>query len=170
MSNSNKSNDQQMENFNLLVVDDEKEMCESIELLLNDSFKNLNLSFAYNGQDALELIKKQKFLLVITDLNMPMMNGIRMIENISSLPREQHPNHILVLSGYLEETEYQGLIKKVNYMSKPFPPNHLINFIQRMFDKYNKQKDELNGQTSAMSDEEKILIDGLEKMLTSKIS
>ncbi len=60
--------------MNILVVDDSKEILEALELLLAD--KNMTLHTASDSRLALELFEKNKFDLIITDINMPVMSGI----------------------------------------------------------------------------------------------
>ena len=73
------------DNKRILVVDDE----EQVVSVLRDSLRKLGQDYeivtAQNGYDALEVVKKTSFDLVITDLKMPGMNGLELTEAIHTL-------------------------------------------------------------------------------------
>lgn len=83
--------------LNILIVDDEKEITEALKLLLEKIF--LNCHIANNGLEALKLYEKNKYDIVLTDINMPKMNGIELSRAIKSRNSNQC---ILVLSGYID--------------------------------------------------------------------
>ncbi|MDA0782376.1 MAG: response regulator [Rickettsiales bacterium] len=60
-----------------LVVDDSKTMCEMVSLTLKE--KGFDTVVAYDGEQAVEAVGKDKFDLVVTDINMPNMDGIELI-------------------------------------------------------------------------------------------
>lgn len=83
----------------ILIVDDEK----AIRDLLSEFLKSLGLrvSKAEDGVDALEMLKKHKVDLVLSDINMPRMNGIELLKKV----REKYPDtrRILITSYDVEE-------------------------------------------------------------------
>ena len=79
--------------YNILVCDDEKEITDAIEIYLSQ--EGYRVLKAYNGKQALEIMKKEEIHLLIIDLMMPEMDGIHAILEIrktSSIP-------IIVLSA-----------------------------------------------------------------------
>ena len=86
--------------ISILFVEDDKSIAKEMELLLNEIF--VNIEVAYNGIEALEKYNSfykqnnQYFDLIITDIQMPKMNGIELIKDIY----KQNPNQkIIVLSA-----------------------------------------------------------------------
>lgn len=89
-----------MENFNILFVDDEENVLKSyIRIFLNEPIK---IYVADNGVDALKLFSTRDLDLIITDIKMPDMHGIELIEKIrtrgSSVP-------IIIYSAYAKMKE-----------------------------------------------------------------
>lgn len=60
-----------------LIVDDSKTMCEMVSITLQD--KGFETVVAYDGEEAVEAVEKGKFNLIVTDINMPNMDGIELI-------------------------------------------------------------------------------------------
>lgn len=84
----------------VLIVEDEPAIARSIQILisqLSDSFSVIGM--AYNGADGLELIKKEKPQVVFSDIRMPFLSGLEMIEETMKLGI---PCQFIILSGYSE--------------------------------------------------------------------
>ncbi len=103
--------------------------------------------FALSGNEALEIIKNRKIHVVLSDLNMPVMNGIELLKTV----KKTHPDIIrLVLSGNSESQTVLNAINDGNilrYISKPWDDIELINIIKQAFELYNlkqEKKDLLN--------------------------
>ncbi|MFZ2192698.1 MAG: response regulator [Candidatus Moraniibacteriota bacterium] len=72
-----------MEIRKILVVEDERAIAKAMELKLN--FSGFKASVAYNGLEALEILKKEKFDLIIVDLIMPKLDGFGTMRAIKEL-------------------------------------------------------------------------------------
>lgn len=82
---------------NILFVDDETFSLKMIKRVFLD--KPYNLFFATNGKEALEILSKQEIKVVITDLEMPELNGTALIE----LMQKTYPNIVkIILSGNID--------------------------------------------------------------------
>lgn len=108
--------------LNILIVEDDKELNESLKDLLETFFKAVDVS--KDGLEALNKYKMNRYDIVLTDINMPKMNGIELAKEIRILNYEQC---ILVLSAYIDDfvidlidIGIQGLILK------PFETNKFI--------------------------------------------
>ena len=104
--------------YNILVCDDEKEITDAIEIYLSQ--EGYRVLKAYNGKQALEIMKKEEIHLLIIDLMMPEMDGIHAILEIrktSSIP-------IIVLSAKSQDADkILGLnVGADDYVTKPFNP------------------------------------------------
>ena len=106
----------------ILVCDDDKEMVEAIEIYLTqDGHQVLE---AYDGIEAVEILKKESVDLLIMDIMMPRMDGIRATLKI----REKHNIPIIILSAKSEDADkILGLnIGADDYITKPFNPLELV--------------------------------------------
>ncbi len=106
---------------NILVCDDDKEIVEAIEIYLSQD--GYQIYKAYNGQQAIDLLQKEEIHLLIMDIMMPKLDGIRAtlkIREYSSIP-------IIMLSAKSEDTDkILGLnIGADDYITKPFNPLEL---------------------------------------------
>lgn len=106
----------------ILVCDDDKEIVEAIEIYLTqDGHQVLE---AYDGIEAVEILKKESVDLLIMDIMMPRMDGIRATLKI----REKHNIPIIILSAKSEDADkILGLnIGTDDYITKPFNPLELV--------------------------------------------
>ncbi|MDC0933255.1 response regulator [Arcobacteraceae bacterium] len=102
--------------ISILLVDDNKDTQEYMSFLLQEECKELIL--AYDGIEGISKFKKYKPDLIITDLNMPQMNGITMSKKIKKIDFNQP---IILLTGYGDLSELQEAINVgLNaFISKP---------------------------------------------------
>lgn len=106
----------------ILVCDDDKEIVEAIEIYLTqDGHQVLE---AYDGIEAVEILKKESVDLLIMDIMMPRMDGIRATLKI----REKHNIPIIILFAKSEDADkILGLnIGADDYITKPFNPLELV--------------------------------------------
>lgn len=106
---------------NILVCDDDKEIVDAIEIYLSQD--GYHIFKAYDGEQAIEMLKKEDIQLLIMDVMMPKLDGIRAtlkIREYSSIP-------IIMLSAKSEDTDkILGLnIGADDYITKPFNPLEL---------------------------------------------
>ena len=107
---------------NILVCDDDKEIGDAIEIYLSqDGYK---IYKAYDGEQAIQILDKEEIHLLIMDIMMPKLDGIRAtlkIREYSSIP-------IIILSAKSEDTDkILGLnIGADDYICKPFNPLELV--------------------------------------------
>jgi two-component system chemotaxis response regulator CheY len=103
----------------ILVAEDSPSIRKFIALSLK--LLGHKIVMAVDGMDALEKLPLQKVDLVITDLNMPNMDGYKLIESIRSFPEYQNVPIIILSSLSKEEDIQEGLASGANsYLVKPF--------------------------------------------------
>lgn len=121
-----------MGKYNVLVVDDEKEITDAIEIYLKN--EDINVIKAYDGLEALNIINSKEIHLVIMDLMMPKMDGMRATMNI----REDKNIPIIILSAKSQDTDkILGLnIGADDYITKPFNPLELIARVKSQLRRY----------------------------------
>jgi len=107
---------------NILVCDDDREIVEAIEIYLkNEGYHVLK---AYDGEQAIEILNEQEVHLLVIDIMMPRLDGIRATMKI----RENSSIPIIILSAKSEDADkILGLnIGADDYVSKPFNPLELV--------------------------------------------
>ncbi len=106
---------------NILVCDDDKEIVDAIEIYLSQD--GYRIYKAYDGEQAIEMLKKEDIHLLIMDIMMPKLDGIRATLKI----RENSSIPIIILSAKSEDTDkILGLnIGADDYITKPFNPLEL---------------------------------------------
>ncbi|MDF2985243.1 MAG: response regulator with CheY-like receiver domain and winged-helix DNA-binding domain [Eubacterium sp.] len=118
--------------MNILVCDDEKEIVEAIEIYLKN--EGYTVFKAYNGAEALAVFDKSDIQLVIMDIMMPVMDGIRATTKI----REKYNIPVLMLSAKSEDTDkILGLnLGADDYVTKPFNPLELLARVKSLLRRY----------------------------------
>ena len=104
--------------MNILVCDDDREIVDAIEIYLNQ--EGYHVLKAYDGEQALEVLKTESVQLVIIDIMMPKLDGIRATIKI----RESNSVPVIFLSAKSEDTDkILGLnVGADDYVTKPFNP------------------------------------------------
>lgn len=100
--------------LNIIIVEDDKELNLQLVELLEVFFKEVN--FAYNGTDALTLYKNKKYDIVLSDIKMPSMNGIKLSQELININKTQS---IIVLSAH---TEINYIVDLIDIGIKQFIP------------------------------------------------
>ena len=108
--------------FKILVCDDDKEIVEAIEIYLTQ--EGYEVLKAYDGEEAIQTLKKEHVDLLIIDVMMPKLDGIRATLKI----REENSLPIIILSAKSEDADkILGLnIGADDYVTKPFNPLELV--------------------------------------------
>lgn len=108
--------------YNILVCDDDKEIVEAIEIYLTQ--EGYNILKAYDGTEALEILEREEVHLLLLDVMMPKLDGIRATLKI----REKNSIPIIILSAKSEDADkILGLnVGADDYVTKPFSPLELV--------------------------------------------
>lgn len=117
---------------NILVCDDDKEIVEAIDIFLTQ--EGYHILKAYDGQQAVEMLKEQDVQLLIIDVMMPKLDGIRATLKI----REENSLPIIILSAKSEDADkILGLnIGADDYVTKPFNPLELVARVKSQLRRY----------------------------------
>lgn len=155
--------------YNIMVVDDEKDIVKAIEIYLKTD--NYNVLKAYNGYDALELMEKNKIDLFLVDIMMEGMDGLELTQKI----REVSNAPIIILSAKSElNDKVMGLnLGADDYITKPFDAVELLARIKSCLRRLELSKDNSRngnvfsaGRLTINDDKKEVLIDGEEIKLT----
>ena len=123
-----------MKTFNILIVEDEKEIAEGIGIYLTN--QGYHVHKAYNGLEGLEILNRETIHLAIVDIMMPKMDGITMVMKL----RQMYDFPVIMLSAKSEDMDkVTGLnIGADDYMTKPFQPIELIARINSHLRRYER--------------------------------
>ncbi len=115
----------------ILVVDDNEDILELIEMNLKDQY---HLTLARNGKEALRVLEKQLPHLVVSDVMMPVMDGMELCGKIKENKSTMHIPVILLTARSLDMHKTEGISKGADlYITKPFDIDYLKSAIKGIF-------------------------------------
>lgn len=145
-----------MNSYNILVVEDEKEIADAIEIyLLNQGY---NVFKGYNGLEGLKVIENQEIHLAIIDIMMPKMDGITLTMKL----RENHNFPVIMLSAKSEEVDkIMGLnIGADDYVTKPFKPLELLARVNSQLRRYTKYLNMIGDKEQSVETNDSLFVIG----------
>jgi len=127
--------------LNVLYVEEEKELRETMAQYLGKLFKNILT--CKDGKEGLEAFKNGLFDVVITDLQMPKMDGVAMIKEIKSIKPDQE---IIIISAYAQTSYFMECIRQGvgGYIIKPIDFDQLNSELFKVLSKAIALKENLN--------------------------
>ena len=148
--------------YNVLVCDDDREIVEAIEIYLSqEGYKVLK---AYDGEEALKVLDREKVDLLIIDVMMPKLDGIRATLKI----REKKNMPIIILSAKSEDADkILGLnVGADDYMTKPFNPLELTARVKSQLRRYTQRGSTIDKSNQAVYAVGGLSIDDEQKEVT----
>lgn len=116
---------------NILVVDDSLSMRHMVSLTLSRS--EYTVSLAEDGEKALHKAKDENFDLVITDVNMPIMDGITLVKELRKLDDYRlTPLLVLTTEGGADKKAMGKEAGATGWIVKPFDPEKLLTLVARV--------------------------------------
>ena len=157
--------------YNILVCDDDKEIVEAIEIYLSQ--EGYRILKAYDGIEALNILEKEEVHLLLLDVMMPRLDGIRATLKI----RENNSIPIIILSAKSEDADkILGLnVGADDYVTKPFSPLELVARVKSQLRRYTQfggnvqeAKDQVyeSGGLCINDDRKEVTVDGEPVKLT----
>ncbi len=159
--------------YNILVVDDDKEIVGAIEIYLKK--EGYNIIKAYNGNEAIQKVRENEdnIHLIILDIMMPEKDGLETLEEI----RKTNGVPVILLSAKSEDYDKIGGLNlgADDYITKPFNPLELIARVNSSIRRYvqlgaieNKDNEKIyqTGDLIINDDTKKVIVDGKEVKLT----
>jgi len=116
----------------ILVVDDSATM-RSMLMSIIEEIKDVELVEANNGFEALKALPQQSFDLIITDINMPEINGLEIVHFVKSNPAYQKIPLIIISTEHGQADIKKGLaLGAQKYITKPFDPDQLKKTVKEL--------------------------------------
>ena len=160
-----------MTKFKVLVCDDDEAILESLRIYLTNS--GYDVLTATNGIEALEIVKREKVSLVVLDIMMPKLDGLKTTLKI----RERGNIPVILLSAKSEDTDkIAGLeFGADDYVTKPFNPLELVARVKSQIRRYTdfgniqtKPTQILTGGLLIDTDSKQVTVDGEKVKLTAR--
>ncbi|MBW2187401.1 MAG: response regulator [Deltaproteobacteria bacterium] len=116
---------------NILAVDDSRSIRQMVSFTLKGA--GYTVVEAGNGQEALALAQKQKFDLVLTDLNMPIMDGLTLVQRLRAAPVYKFTPMLMLTTetgaAFKAKGKTAGL---TGWLVKPFDPQKLLGVVKKV--------------------------------------
>ena len=117
----------------ILAVDDEKAIVRLVQVNLERH--GYTVQTAFDGREALDKIALAAPDLVVCDVMMPYMDGFEVLKRLRQNPATRDLPVIMLTAKAMDHDVYEGWRAGADcYLTKPFNPNELLAFIQRIFD------------------------------------
>ena len=112
-----------------LVVDDDKSIRTLYKVLIERRYESAHIDFCPDGKEGLAMATSADFDLIVSDINMPVMDGISFHANLKQQDRLKAEKVVVVSANiygdHLRYIQEEGL----NYFEKPFKPNQFYAFV-----------------------------------------
>ncbi len=110
--------------FNILLVDDSPLIRKMLRRIVNDSGVPVQTIFeAVNGSEALKVLEANKISMMLSDVNMPVMDGFELLANVRARPEWNEMPVVMVTTEGGEDSVLSAVQKGANgYIVKPFVP------------------------------------------------
>ena len=128
-----------VENVKILVVDDERGVRESFEMILK--IKDYEVKTFEDGESAISTLKKDVFDMAFVDYKLPGMDGIEVLKKI----KEIDPNiEVIIVTAYASESSHANAITlgALEYLRKPFLMEEIYELVERGLRKRRSKKSE----------------------------
>ena len=112
----------------ILVVDDEKKIRHILQLMLGR--EGFRTEQAENGKEALDILKQKRFDMVITDLKMPKMDGMSLLEEVKKIDPD-FPIVVITAYGTIENAVEAMQKGAIDYITKPFEEEKILITVKR---------------------------------------
>ena len=119
---------------NILAVDDMRSMRDLVKSVLEK--RGHTVTIQDDGQTALEFAQSNQVDLVISDINMPIMDGISLVESLRALPGYRNTPILMLTTEDAAEKKNQAKLAGANgWIQKPFNPERLVNAVDKTLSK-----------------------------------
>ncbi|MGE0050118.1 MAG: response regulator [Arcobacter sp.] len=144
-----------MDKFNILIVDDVPENIYSLKMMIEDSF-DVRIYSALNAQEGIEILMKENIDLILTDVQMPDIDGFEFVDYIKNIERTKDIP-VIFITGIYDKDEYKTKgynLGAVEYITKPIHDVLLNSKLKVYIDIFERRKED----EKQIAEKEKVLI------------
>ncbi len=137
-----------MDKFSILILDDVEENIYSLKLMIEDSF-DVDIHTALNAQDAISLLMNNRVDLILSDIQMPDVDGFQFVDYIKSIEKTKDIP-VIFITGIYDNDSYQKRgydLGVIEYISKPIDNDLLSSKLKvfiKIFEEKKSSQEELN--------------------------
>ncbi|MBE9535608.1 MAG: response regulator [Proteobacteria bacterium] len=117
----------------VLIVEDNRTLHDLYKALIVSTYPELIVAYAFDGKEALDKIKKLEYCALISDIDMPGMDGIELYKSLKEENSALARKMVFITSGY-DNPEYKSFInmEKIPFLAKPFNRKDFISCLDRV--------------------------------------
>jgi len=144
--------------ISILVVEDDQDIAKTLERMLKK--KGYNIQVAFDGLKGLRKLRNGHFDIVITDILMPKLDGIQLLEKI----KEEYPTQpVIVITASEDEQVYQKLLSMgiCAYVRKPFGRNQFLDVIEEVIQSFDKVEVPISKEEKISEREDELALIGV---------
>ncbi len=129
----------------ILALDDDILFCEFIhDVLVQDGHSVVT---AYNGEEGLDRLARQIFDLVLTDIDMPVMDGLEFLRRARAMPCALELPFILLTGRHRDQVMVAGnVIEGLPFLQKPVTPGTISKTVRATLDDFARAREDLDGR------------------------
>jgi two-component system chemotaxis response regulator CheY len=121
-----------MAEINILIVEDSPTMRQLISFALK-RIRGVRIVEAGDGVDGLKKISVEKFDMIFTDINMPVMDGLKLISLVREDPNQKGVPIVVITTEGAQEDRQRALALGANdYITKPIQPNRILEVARQL--------------------------------------
>ena len=121
-----------MQEYKVLIVEDSPTMRQLISFALK-RLHGIRIVEANDGVDGLKKLSAEKFDLIFTDINMPVMDGLKLLSIVRSDPNNKDTPIVIITTEGAQEDRDRALALGANdYITKPIQPNRILEVISSL--------------------------------------
>lgn len=117
-----------MENKNILIADDDQQICNVLSEMLQR--EDYDVFLAFNGREAVEVVQNNTVHVALIDIEMPVMNGI---EALKGIKKANEKTEVLIITGHADLEILRETIDDLgalDYIVKPFHRTEILNSVR----------------------------------------
>lgn len=124
-----------MNTIKVLIADDNQRMVGALEQLLKTQEDMEVIGLAYDGKEAVDMVRETKPDVLLLDLVMPKLDGFGVLERMQNMPEKERPHTIVISAAGSEQITEEAIAKGAEFfIMKPFDPENVIQKVRQLYE------------------------------------